>query len=52
MFWFILLMAVIAAVYGIGMVASIVGYFFLFIGLGVAALVALIVIGAVLADRN
>ena len=36
MMWFILLMAVIAAVYG----------------LGVAALVALIVIGAVLADRN
>lgn len=52
MLWFILLMAVIAAVYGLGMVANIIGYFFLFIGLGVASLVALIVIGAVLADRN
>jgi uncharacterized membrane protein YhaH (DUF805 family) len=50
--WFILLMAVIAAVYGLGMVANIIGYFFLFIGLGIAALVALIVIGAVLADGN
>jgi hypothetical protein len=49
---FILLMAVIAAVYGLGMVANIIGYFFLFIGLGIAALVALIVIGAVLADGN
>jgi hypothetical protein len=50
--WFILLMAVIAAVYGLGMVANIIGYFFLFIGLGIAALVALTVIGAVLADGN
>jgi len=52
MLWFILIMAVVAAVYGMGMVASIIGYFFLFIGLGVAALVALIVVGAFLADRG
>lgn len=52
MIWFILLMAVIAAVYGLGMVASIIGYFFLFIGLGVAAMVALFVVGALLAHRS
>ncbi len=52
MLWFILIMAVVAAVYGMGMVASIIGYFFLFIGLGVAALVALVVVGALLADRG
>jgi len=51
MFWFILLMAVVAAVWGLGMVASIVGYFFLFLGLGAAAIVALIVVGALLANR-
>jgi len=52
MLWFILIMAVVAAVYGLGMVASIVGYFFLFIGLGVAAMVALFVVGALLANRS
>jgi hypothetical protein len=51
MFWFILLMAVIAAVYGMGMVASIVGYFFLFIGLGIAAFIALFVAAVMLAGR-
>lgn len=52
MIWFILLMAVIAAVYGLGMVASIIGYFFLFFGLGIAALVALIFVGSLLVDRS
>lgn len=52
MLWFILIMAVVAAVYGLGMVASIIGYFFLFIGLGVAAMLALVVVGTLLADRG
>lgn len=52
MIWFILLMAVIAAVCGLSMVASIIGYFFLFIGLGVAALVAIFVVGALLAKGS
>ena len=37
---------------GLGMVASIVGYFFLFVGLGVVFLFAVIVVAAVLANRG
>ncbi len=52
MLLFLLILAVIAAVYGLGMVASIVGYFFLFVGLGVVFLFAVIVVAAVLANRG
>jgi len=51
MFWFILAAAVIAAVYGLGMVASIVGYFFLFLGLLIAGVIALVVTAAALSGR-
>lgn len=51
MLWFILLMAVIAAVFGLNMVASIVGYFFLFIGAGIAALVAVAAVAVILVRK-
>lgn len=49
MLLFILLLAVIAAIYGLGMVASIIGYFFLFLGLGIVAILAVIIAAAILA---
>lgn len=51
MFLFILAAAVIAAVFGLGMVASIVGYFFLFLGMGIASVIALVVAVVLVARR-
>ena len=48
MFWFIFFMAVIAAVYGISVVLSIVGWFVAFCLAGLALIVIIVVIGAVL----
>ncbi len=50
MFWFIFIMAVIAAVYGISTVLSIVGWFVAFCLAGLALIAVLIVIAAVLRD--
>jgi hypothetical protein len=47
----LLILAVVAAVYGLSMVVSIIGYFFLFIGLGILVLLVLIVFGAVLSAK-
>ena len=52
MLLFLLILAVIAAVYGLGMVASIIGYFFLFVGLGITFLFAVIVVAALLASSG
>jgi hypothetical protein len=47
----LLILAVVAAVYGLSMVVSIIGYFFLFLGLGVVFLLVLIAFGAVLSAK-